>query len=218
MYRRPPAAFTLPPPVPTSCLPTVPHGDQVTVVGAGHRTYSEFTVLHGFTYVPVCTVALYYFATAILRTGVALHPHQYLILYCQITVFFRFFSQPVWQVQSRISPQFYIFGHTLGHAASQLPDQGSNPCPLQGKHGFLITRPPGKSLVLLILYCHTNHTIYIICSFCLASQCNSLRFMFDFVYISSLFFFISKNTALYEYTTNCLASHLTMDTQGVSNL
>ena len=36
--------------------------------------------------------------------------------------------------------------------------------------------------------------------------------MFDFVYISSLFFFISKNTALYEYTTICLARHLTMDT------
>ena len=48
----------MPPPVLTSCLPNVPHGNQVSVVGAGHRTYSEFTVLHGFTYIRVCTVAL----------------------------------------------------------------------------------------------------------------------------------------------------------------
>ena len=90
------ATCTVPPPVLTSCLPNVPHGNQVSVVGAGHRTYSEFTVLHGFSYVRVCTVALYHFATAILRTGVALHPHHYLILYCQITIFFRVFFQSIW--------------------------------------------------------------------------------------------------------------------------
>ena len=107
------AAFTLPPPVLTSCLPNVPHGNQVSVFGAGHRTYSEFTVLHGFTSIPVSAVALYHFATAILRTGVALHPHQYLILYCQIALFFRVFSNQFGRcrVESHHS-SIYIFSAT----------------------------------------------------------------------------------------------------------
>ena len=33
------------------------------------------------------------------------------------------------------------------YAGSQFPDQVSNPCLLQWKHGVLTTGPPGKSLV-----------------------------------------------------------------------
>ena len=35
----------------------------------------------------------------------------------------------------------------MGHVASYFPDQGSNPHPLQWKHGVLTTAPPGKSLL-----------------------------------------------------------------------
>ena len=38
------------------------------------------------------------------------------------------------------------FGHVAHHVESQFPNQGSNPCPLQWKHGVLITEPPRKSL------------------------------------------------------------------------
>ena len=39
----------------------------------------------------------------------------------------------------------YIWPQQVGF---YFPDQGSNPCPLQWKHGVLITRQPGKSLHL----------------------------------------------------------------------
>ena len=40
----------------------------------------------------------------------------------------------------------FFFGRTMRHAESWFPDQGSNPCPLQWKHGVLATGLPGKSL------------------------------------------------------------------------
>ena len=40
-----------------------------------------------------------------------------------------------------------FFGHTVEHTGSWLPDQGSNSCPLEWKHGVLTTGPPGKSQV-----------------------------------------------------------------------
>ena len=40
---------------------------------------------------------------------------------------------------------FGFFGHTLLHAGSQFPDQGSNLCPLHWEHRVLTTGPPGKS-------------------------------------------------------------------------
>ena len=39
----------------------------------------------------------------------------------------------------------YFFFLTMLHVGSQFPNQGLNPCPLQWKHGVLITGPLGKS-------------------------------------------------------------------------
>ena len=39
---------------------------------------------------------------------------------------------------------FFFFGHAMQHAGSSFPDQGSNLCPLQWKHGVLTTGLPGK--------------------------------------------------------------------------
>ena len=39
----------------------------------------------------------------------------------------------------------FCFAHATRHAGSYFPDQGSNPCPLQWKHGVLTIGPPGKS-------------------------------------------------------------------------
>ena len=47
----------------------------------------------------------------------------------------------------RFSLFFKIFWLHHSHAGSYFPDQGWNPCPLQWKHGFLTTGPPGKSHV-----------------------------------------------------------------------
>ena len=41
---------------------------------------------------------------------------------------------------------FLLFGRTEWHVASYFPDQGSNPCPLQWKHGLPTTELPGKAL------------------------------------------------------------------------
>ena len=38
-----------------------------------------------------------------------------------------------------------FFGYTAQRTGSQFPDQRSNPCPLQWKHGVLTTGPPGNS-------------------------------------------------------------------------
>ena len=38
----------------------------------------------------------------------------------------------------------FLFGHTA-HLGSYFPDQRSNPCPLQWKHGSLIVEPPRES-------------------------------------------------------------------------
>ena len=43
---------------------------------------------------------------------------------------------------------FYWLHHVF--AGSYFPDQGSNPCSLQWKHGILTTGPPGKSLQFFI--------------------------------------------------------------------
>ena len=40
----------------------------------------------------------------------------------------------------------FLFGHVMRHVGSQFPDQRWNLCPLQWKHGFLTSGPPGKSL------------------------------------------------------------------------
>ena len=52
---------------------------------------------------------------------------------------------------------FYLFtfDRTAQHVGSQFPNQGSNPCPLQWKHGVLTTGPPGKSLqfILYLIVC-----------------------------------------------------------------
>ena len=41
---------------------------------------------------------------------------------------------------------FFLFGHAVWHVGSEFPDQGSNPCPLQWKHGVPTTGLPGKSV------------------------------------------------------------------------
>ena len=41
---------------------------------------------------------------------------------------------------------FFFFRRAARLVGSQFPDQGSNPCPLQWKHGVLTTGPPGNSL------------------------------------------------------------------------
>ena len=41
---------------------------------------------------------------------------------------------------------YFLFGHAMWHARSYFLDKGSNPCPLQWKHGVLTTKPPGNSL------------------------------------------------------------------------
>ena len=40
---------------------------------------------------------------------------------------------------------FFFFGRIALHVGPYFPDQGSNPCALQWKHGVLTTGPPGKS-------------------------------------------------------------------------
>lgn len=113
------ATRTVPPPVLTSCLPNVPHGNQVSVVGAGHRAYSEFTVLHGFTYIRVCTVALYHFQRFWeLELLCILTSTWYYIV--RSLYFSGFFSNQLGRcrVESHCRSIFYIFGHILGHVAS----------------------------------------------------------------------------------------------------
>ena len=44
---------------------------------------------------------------------------------------------------------FFFFGHSMRHGGN-FPNQRSNACPLQWKHGVLTTGPPGKSQHLLI--------------------------------------------------------------------
>ena len=63
---------------------------------------------------------------------------------------------PPFIVRIKHSITFYLFvelffGLTAWHVESFFPDQGSNPHPLQWKHEFLTTGPPGKSLQLVIL-------------------------------------------------------------------
>ena len=41
--------------------------------------------------------------------------------------------------------------HTVQHVGSQLPNQASNPCPLQWRHRLLATVPPGKLQGSLLL-------------------------------------------------------------------
>ena len=46
---------------------------------------------------------------------------------------------------------FLVFCHSTGLVGSWFPDQGSNPCPLQWKHRFLTTGPPGNALRMCLL-------------------------------------------------------------------
>ena len=59
---------------------------------------------------------------------------------------------------------YYIFGHTVWHAWSYFPDQGSNPCPLQWTCRILTTGLPGNSLHLTFLlnqiYWRLPHVAY----------------------------------------------------------
>ena len=51
-----------------------------------------------------------------------------------------------------------FFGHTM----QNFPNQGSNLCPPQWKHGILTTGPPGKSKILSISHCSsTQNNTYI---------------------------------------------------------
>ena len=50
-------------------------------------------------------------------------------------------------VESSLGPDFFFFFLAAMHGMwDQIPDQGSNLCPVQWKNGFLTTGPPGKSL------------------------------------------------------------------------
>ena len=40
----------------------------------------------------------------------------------------------------------YYFFFLAWHVGSSFPNQGSNPCPLQWKHGILTTGPSGKPM------------------------------------------------------------------------
>ena len=53
----------------------------------------------------------------------------------------------------------FIFGCTERHVGSQFPNQGLNSCPLYWEHRVLTTRPPGKSLLLVLneLLMHAKH-------------------------------------------------------------
>ena len=57
---------------------------------------------------------------------------------------------------------FSFFGHSLRHAGSKFPDQGSNMCSLYWEHGVLTPWLPGKSPSCLFSYCWVLRALYIL--------------------------------------------------------